>query len=237
MDSILRSPNRLLANLSQGNFEFLRPALRTVELVHAVELVDAGDELIDAYFPHSGIISLVIRLTTGEATEIAMVGRDTVFGASAALGAPKALTTAIVQAPGICSMLPVKRLQEAAEQSMTFRQILAQHEQAIFVQAQQSVACLASHTLIARLSRWLLRARDVAETDELQFTQEFLAQMLGVKRNAISLVATELQGKGLIRFRRGRIHILDVPKLMATACECYATLKDELEHLKRSQLN
>jgi CRP-like cAMP-binding protein len=237
VDTIPRSPNRLLANLSPGNFSLVSPALRTIDLVHAAELAVAGDDLTDAYFPHSGVISLVIRLTTGATTEIAMVGRDSVFGASAALGGSAALTTAIVQSPGICSVLSIKRLQEAADQSITFRKVLARHEQAIFVQAQQSAGCIASHTSIARLARWLLRARDAAGTDELQFTQEFLAQMLGVQRNAVSYVANELQEKGIIRVARGRIVIVDVHQLMAAACECYVTVRDELEQLKRSHLN
>lgn len=237
MEQIQRSPNRLLANLSPGNFDLIRYHLRTTELVRAVELVGAGDELVDVYFPHSGIISLVVRLTSGEATEIAMIGRDSLFGASAALVGPTALTTAIVQSPGDCSVLPIKRLKEAVEQSTTLRTILTRHEQAIFVQAQQSVGCIASHPAIARLARWLLRARDTAGSDDLQFTQEFLGQMLGVKRNAVSYVATELQTKGVISFARGRIVIVDVPRLKAMACECYMTVRDELEQLKRNPLN
>jgi CRP-like cAMP-binding protein len=237
MDPRPRSPNRLLANLRLGDYELIGSALRTVDLVHMEELAVAGEDLVDAYFPHSGIISLVIRLSTGETTETAMVGRDSVFGASAALVGPTALTTAIVQSPGTCSVLSIKRLTSAVEQSATFRKILVRHEQAIFVQSQQSVGCIASHTSIARLSRWLLRARDAAGSDELQFTQEFLAQMLGVKRNAVSSVASELQDKGFIRFTRGRIVIVDVEKLKATACECYVTVRDELEQLKRSYLN
>ncbi len=237
MDTVPRSPNRLLADLSPANFELIRSAMRTVDLVHASELAAAGEDLIDAYFPHSGSISLVVRLTTGEATEVAMVGRDSVYGASAALGAATSLTTAIVQSPGICTVLSIKRLQDAAEQSATFRNVLVRHEQAIFVQSHQSVGCIASHTAVARLSRWLLRARDAAATGELQFTQEFLAQMLGVKRNAVSLVACELQEKGLIRVSRGHIKIVNEEMLLAAACECYATVKHEVDRLKRSQLN
>jgi len=233
MDVEIRSPNRLLANLSSGNFELLAQHLRTIELVHAAELVESGDDLVDAYFPHTGLISLVVRFTTGETTEIAMVGRESVFGASAALGGSKALSTAIVQLPGFCSAISIRRLREAAEQSGTLRGILVRHEQAIFVQAQQSAGCLASHPAIARFARWLLRARDAAGTNELQFTQEFLSQMLGVKRNAVSQVSIVLQDRGLISVARGRIVVVDAPSLEAMACECYATVRDELEELKR----
>lgn len=236
MDPAPRSPNRLLANLSAGDFDLLRPHLRTIELVHAMELVAAGDELVEAYFPHSGVISLVIRLTSGEATEIAMVGKDSMFGASAALVGPTALTTAMIQSPGACSVLPIKWLKEAVAHSATLGTILTRHEQAIFVQAQQSVGCIASHPSTARLARWLLRARDTAGSDDLQFTQEFLGMMLGIKRNTVSSVATELQSKEMIRFSRGQIVITDVPGLKSLACECYVTVRDELERLKRSPL-
>ena len=236
MDSAQRSPNRLLANLSAGDFDLIRAHLRTIELVHAMELVAAGEVSEDVYFPHSGVISLVIRLSSGEATEIAMVGRDSMFGASAAFVGPTALTTAMIQSPGTCSVLPIKWLKEAMAQSTTLGTILARHEQAIFVQAQQSVGCMASHPSTARLARWLLRARDTAGSDDLQFTQEFLGMMLGIKRNTVSSVATELQSMGLIRFVRGHILIMDAPGLKSLACECYVTVRDELERLKRNPL-
>ncbi|MBR0980293.1 Crp/Fnr family transcriptional regulator [Bradyrhizobium diazoefficiens] len=237
MDSQHVSPNRLLAHLSPGDFDLVRSHLRTIDLVHAAELVAAGDEMAVAYFPHGGIISLIVRLTGGEATEIAMIGRDSVFGASAALVGPTALTTAVIQSPGACSVLPVKRLKEAADHSPTLRTMLIRHEQAIFVQAQQSAGCMASHPAMARLARWLLRARDAGGSDEMDFTQEFLGQMLGVRRNAVSSVAVDLQNMGVIRFNRGQILITDPKRLEAVACECYDTVRNELDQLKRSPLN
>jgi len=236
MSAELRPPNRLLANLSPDDFDLVKSHLRTAELTSGTELAAAGNDLLDASFPNTGVISLVVRLADGETTEIAMIGRDSVFGASAALVGPTALTTAIVQSPGAFSTIPIRRLQAAVDQSKTFRTILTRHEQAIFVQARQSAGCLVSHTAFARLARWLLRARDAAGTDELQFTQEFLGQMIGVKRNAVSQVANMLQEKGLIRFNRGHIQIIDVPRLKAQACECYETVRNELDQLKRSGL-
>ena len=237
MGTVPRSPNRLLANLTPADHELVSPHLHDLELVHAQVLVSAGNEIKDAYFPHSGIISLVVRLIDGETTEVAMIGRDSVFGASAALAGPTALTTAIVQSPGMCSALPIKRLHAAAEQSTRFRATLIRHEQAIFVQAQQSAGCMASHTAMARLARWLLRARDAAGSDELFFTREFLGQMLGVQRNAVSYVAGAMREKGLIKFSRAQIRLVDVDGLRAMACECYETVKGELEQLERSTLH
>lgn len=237
MDGALRSPNRLLANLSPADFELVESHLRPFELVHAIVVATAGNELKDAYFPHSGVISLVVRLVEGETTEVAMIGRNSVFGASAALGGPLALTTAVVQSPGMCSMLSIGLLNDAADRSKTFRAILARHEQAILVQAQQATACIASHPAVARLARWLLRARDAAGSDELHLNQEFLAQMLGVRRNVVSLVAGALRDKGLVRISRGQIRIIDAERLKAATCECYSTVRDKLEYLERSMLN
>jgi CRP-like cAMP-binding protein len=237
MDILAPSPNRLLASLVSSDLDLIKPHLRENELVHAAVLAVAGDELKQAYFPHSGIISLVVRLSMGETTEVAMVGRESLFGASAALGSPRALTTAMVQSPGMCSVIPIKRLQAATEESKTIRTVLTQHEQAIFLQTQQSAGCLASHAGIARLARWLLRARDAAGTDELHFTQDFLGQMLGVQRNAVSSVAGTLQDRGLITFSRAQIRILDASGMKAIACECYETVKNGLQHLKGGTLH
>jgi CRP-like cAMP-binding protein len=237
MEALIRSPNRLLANLVASDFELVGAHLRDFPLEHSFVLAAAGDELKCAYFPHSGIISLVVRLVHGDATEVAMIGRDSVFGASAALIGPTALTTAIVQSPGMSSTLPIKWLHDAADRSKSFRTALMRHEQAVFVQAQQSAACNASHPARSRLARWLLRARDASGSDELFFTQEFLGQMLGVQRNAVSHVANSLKEKGLIKFSRAQIRIMDVAGLKAVACECYETVKNELEQLKRSPPN
>jgi CRP-like cAMP-binding protein len=237
MDGAPRSLNRLLANLSPTDFELVEPHLRTLELARTIVVATAGEKLKDAYFPHSGIISLVVRLVEGETTEVAMVGRDSVFGASAAMTGPVALATAIVRSPGTCSVLSVERLRAAADQSKTFRTTLLLHEQAIFVQARQAAACVAAHPAVARLAHGLLRARDTAGSDQLHLSQESLCEMLGVKRNVASVVAGILLDKGLIRASRGEIRIIDVARLKAAACECYETVRDELEHLKTGTLH
>jgi CRP-like cAMP-binding protein len=223
--------------LIPSDFELVGPHLRSLELARDQVLAAAGEELKFAYFPHSGIIALVVRLAHGETTEIAMVGSHSMFGASAALGWPAALTTAVVQFASTCSVLPIKRLQVAADQSKTLRATLTRHEQAIFVQTQQTAACNVSHPTIARLARWLLRVRDASGSDDLQFTQESLGAMLGVHRNAVSFVACALKEKGLIQFSRAHIRIVDIAGLKAVACECYETVRGELEHLKRGVLH
>jgi len=223
--------NRLLASLPAADFELLRPHLKPFEMVQGDLLFDAGDTVNWVYFPHSGVISLVVGLGDGQMIEAAMVGRDGVVGGSAALDGKVALNRGIVQIEGAASILDVTILRKAAEQSATFRAALIRHEQALFAQAQQSAACNASHTVEARLSRWLLRSRELAGDNTLGLTQEFVAQMLGVRRTSVSLVANTLQNAGLIRYSRGRIQITDLDGLRAASCECYGRVKAQYDRL------
>jgi CRP-like cAMP-binding protein len=229
-----RSPNEFLASLSSTDFERVRPHLHTIKLAQETVLVATGATLPHVYFPHSGIISLVVRLTEGQTIEVAMIGRDSVFGGSAALDGTVALSDAIVQLPGTASVLDIAQLRRAAEQSMTFRTTLIRHEQALLAQAQQSAACNAAHTVEARLSRWLLRARDLSGSDAVHVTQEFLSQMLGVQRTSVTIVANTFQQAGIIRYRRGNIQITDLDGLIDSACECYGTVKEHYAKLQRA---
>jgi CRP-like cAMP-binding protein len=231
MDKSSYSPNRLLASLDRADFELLRPQLKPVELVHEAVLFETGNPIDRVYFPYSGIISLVIDLAGGEMIEAAMVGRDSMLGGSSALDGLISLNKAIVQLGGTGATLDVARFREVADNSPNFRTTLIRHEQVLFAQAQQSAACNATHTLEARLSRWLLRSRDLSGSDTLGLTQEFLGQMLGVQRSSVSLVAHTLQEAGLIRYSRGRIDILNLGGLRESSCECYGTVKAHYDRL------
>ena len=226
-----RSPNHLLASLSNADFEMLRPFLQGVELKHETLLAKAGDLFDRVYFPHSGAISLVLRLAQGQMIEVALIGRDSVFGAAGALDGRVALNDAVVQMPGFASALNVVHLRDVAAKSPAFREALIKHAEFVFVQAQQSAACNAAHTIEARLARWLLRARDLAAGDVLHLTQDFLGQMLGVQRSSVSNVANALQEAGLIRYRRGRIEIINPQGLTETSCECYGAVKTQAARL------
>src|ERR1700747_1629354 len=161
------SPNHLLASLAPADLELLRPHLKPVELKHEAVLFEAGAKVDRVYFPHSGIISLVVELAGGEAIEAAMIGRDSMLGATSALDGEVSLNKAIIQLPGAGETLNVAFFREVAEQSPALRTILLRHEQVLFAQAQQSAACNASHTVEGRLARWLLRARDLSGSDTL----------------------------------------------------------------------
>ena len=167
----VQHPNNVLASLPSNDFELLRPHLKPFELVHEDLLFDAGETVKWIYFPHSGVISLVVGLADGQMIETAMVGRDSLVSASSAMDGRVSLNRGIVQVAGKATILDVETLRGLAEQSIGFRTILVRHEQALFAQAQQSAACNASHSVEARLARWLLRTRDLTGSDTLELTQ------------------------------------------------------------------
>jgi CRP-like cAMP-binding protein len=231
LDVIARSLNQLLAALPAADFELVRPHLETMDLVQEDVLVGAGDPLTKVFFPHNGAISLVVSLGSGGIIEVATIGRDSLYGGTAALDGNISLTDAIVQLPGTASTLEVGRLRAAADGSATFRTTLIRHEQALFAQAQQSAACNASHSVEARLARWLLRMHDLSNDDDLLLTQDFLAQMIGVQRNSVSTGAHTLQNAGIIKYARGHIKITDLEALRGASCECYEAVNAQYEKL------
>jgi CRP-like cAMP-binding protein len=211
----------MLASLPASEFELIRPDIRTALLTLGEVLVEAGAELSLVYFPHGGVISSVINLTDGEAIEVAMFGRDSVFGAAAALNGGVSPTAAIVQYPGAATVIEARRFECIAMRSPTLQSFVMQHQWIDFVQAEQLAACNASHDVSSRVSGRLLRLRDLAQSDRLPVTQEMLARMLGVRRNSISLAAGVLQDVGAIRYSRGQIEIVDAHVLTDRCCECY----------------
>jgi CRP-like cAMP-binding protein len=235
MSSIAAWRNQLLLSLPDRELETLRPHLGLTEMVKETVLIQAGALQSHVYLPHSGVISMMVSLSGGQSVEVAMIGRESIFGAAAALGGRISLTDAVVVLPGTASVLEVAQLRAAAERSVAFRTTLTRHEQALLVQAQQSAACNAAHSVEARLSRWLLRVRDIYDDETLPLTQEFLARMIGVQRNAVSLVAHALQQAGIIRYSRGHIHITNLEGLRESSCECYHVVKAQCDRLlKRS---
>lgn len=228
-----QSPNKLLASLPAKLFKEIEPHLKSIELRHTAVVMEAGGRVERVYFPHSGVISLVVDLSVGEIIETAMIGRDGVFNAASALDGKVSLNKAIVQLAGEASAINVSKFRAIADNNPAFRSLVIRHEQVLFAQAQQSAACNASHSVEARMCRWMLRMRDLAGSDDMTLTQEFLAQMLGVRRTSVSLVANTLQKAGLIAYRRGNIRLLNIDELMEGSCECYGTVKAHYDHLLR----
>jgi CRP-like cAMP-binding protein len=222
-----------LSSLAADDFESIRPHLRTVDLVQETVLVEVDEALKRAYLPHKGVVSLVVKLAKGEHVQVALIGRDSIFGSFAALGDTTALNSAVVLVPGVASTLDLDRLRAAADQSATLRAMLIRHGLAVYAQIQQTAGCNATHTVESRLARCLLHTRDLSGSDKLVLTQESMAQMIGARRNSVSLVANTLQQAHFIRYSRGHIQITDLDGLSRTSCECYATVKAQYERLLR----
>ena len=225
------SRNLLLASLSASDAAALQPHLKAVHLEHEKILFEAGGEVTEVYFPTGAVVSLVIGLSSGEMIEAAMVGKDGIVGASAALDGKISLNRGIVQLAGSALVCSADALKSAALQSHSLLALLIRHEQTVYAQASQSTACMAAHHVEARLCRWLLRARDLADSDSLQFTQEFLAEMLGVRRTSVTLHARTLQQAGMIKYSRGKIQIIDVEAMQEAVCECHGAVKSYYQAL------
>ena len=194
-------------------------------------LYEVGDSINAVYFPISAVVSLVVTLASGEMTESAMVGKDGAVGIASALDGKLAMSRAIIQFGGDVMVCDPAAFRSTALQSEKLISIIMRHEQALFAQAQQSTACMANHEVEARLCRWLLRARDLSGGDHLPFTQEFLAEMLGVRRTSVTTVARTLQEAGMVKYTRGKIQILDVEGLREAPASATKPLKGNTRQL------
>jgi CRP-like cAMP-binding protein len=225
--------NLLLASLSPGDLAALQPHLKLAHFEQEQVLFEAGDTIDATYFPTSAVVSIVVTLSSGQVVEAAMVGRDGVVGASAALDGRMALSRGVIQLSGEAMVCSLAGLRGAAMQSQPLLSLLIRHEQTLYSQAQQSTACMAAHHVNARLCRWLLRSRDLSQSDTLLFTQEFLAEMLGVHRTSVTVVAHTLQQAGIIKYTRGKIQITNLEGLRDAACECYEAVRSQYQSLLR----
>ena len=231
MESASRSPNGFLSSLTTTDFESIRPYLRTVDLPPEKELVKVDEMLERAYMPHHGVISLAVRLARDQHVQIAMIGRDSILGSFAALDDAVALDSAVVLVPGAASTIDIDKLRAAADHSRTLRTALVRHGLAVYAQVRQTAGCNASHTVESRLARCLLQTRDLSGSDKLVLTQESMAQMIGARRNSVSLVASTLQQANFIHYSRGHIEITNLDGLTGISCECYGTVKAQYNGL------
>jgi CRP-like cAMP-binding protein len=219
--------NRLLADLPRPEFDLLRSHLTIGPFPQGAVLAEVGDEIDQIYFPVSGMISLLTILREGKAIETATIGRNGVFGGAAAFGLDKSRVRAIVQIPMIASTIPASQLRRAAESSKALQQLCIKYNEALLSQARVTAACNALHMIEARFCRWLLQTSEVSGTKTITLTQEFLAEMLGVRRTSVTEVATKLQSAGLISYSRGVINIIDFAGLLERSCECFETLQEQ----------
>jgi CRP-like cAMP-binding protein len=229
--TIQSSQNRLLAALAAEDLQSMTGRLTPISLEKGALLYDPGDLVDVVYFPDDCVISLMTLMESGAAIESATIGREGALGLMSAVSPRQSLSRAIVQVPGRARRIPAAKLHLIWEQSGQMRDLVDRHTEALFGHAIQSVACNALHSVEARFCRWLLSCRDRIDSNTVSLTQEFLADMLGVQRTTVTVVARALQAAGLIRYRRGVVDILDRAGLEAVACECYRTVRRNYERL------
>jgi CRP-like cAMP-binding protein len=229
----LHTDNHLLARLNPATLAALKADLTIAHLAQGYVLNETHAIVRKVYFPHGGIISCVVELVGGGAIETGMIGNDGQFGAGPALDDKVSLNLVIMQIAGDASVMDADKLRDLALHHPTFRKQLMSYEQFFLAQVQQTAACNAVHDVQARTCKWLLRMQNLVGND-LMLTQEFLAQMMGVRRTSVTQVAGDLQRSGMITYARGRIHITDLGRIQNTACECETALQQHYERIVTS---
>jgi CRP-like cAMP-binding protein len=224
--------NRLLAALRPADLAALRPYLTPVALARGQVLFDAGDDVHTTYFPcHATMASLLVVTQDGQELEVATIGREGAVGGVVSSGFKPAFGRAVVTLPGAAFSVPTGRLDELKQGAPALADLFTRYADALLAQMMQSAACNALHNIEQRCCRWLLSTHDRAGDHIIPLTQEALAEMLGVQRTTVTAVARTLQDEGLIRYSRGRIEILDRPRMERRACECYAAVETHFERL------
>jgi CRP-like cAMP-binding protein len=224
--------NGLLAALDSDEWEQLRPSLDVLQLERGAVLYDAGQPVEHIYFPHNAVVSLVAVMRDGSVAETGTIGREGFTGSETILGNDdRANSRCLVQVSGTASEVPLNLLRAFLDERPHARRLLLAYTRALFAQVLQSVACNATHSVEKRCARWLLMTHDRAEADTFDLTQEFLAVMLSVRRASVNVVGKAFQKRGLIRYSRGKITILDRAGLEAASCECYGIVRRIFEQL------
>jgi CRP-like cAMP-binding protein len=223
--------NLLLAALPAEDRERLVAGLKPVSFRLGDVIYESQGQMDFVYFPTTAHISLLYTMTDGMTAEVGLVGNEGLVGIALFMGGATTPNRAIVQGAGAALKMPAQEMLEEFRKGGAFQLTLLRYTQALIVQISQTAVCNRLHTTEQRLCRWMLMTRDRTHKDELQMTHEFISNMLGIHREAVSLAAHRLQEKGMISYARGRIRILDRQKLESCSCECYQVVKGEYERL------
>ena len=225
------SENRLLAALPTDEYERLVPNLQQVSFSLGEVVYEFGGHLDYVYFPTTSIVSLLYTMANGASAEMGLTGNDGVVGIALFMGGGTMPNRAVVQSAGAAIRMKAKVLQDEFAAGGKFQQLLLRYTQALITQISQTAVCNRLHSVEQQLCRWLLLSHDRVKTDELIMTQELIADMLGVRREGVTVAAGRLQDEGAISYVRGHIKILNRQRLEETVCECYRVVKDEFDRL------
>jgi len=223
--------NRLLGLLPPKDYRRLRPHLKPIVLEYKQSLYRAHKPIGFVYFIETGVGSLVNTMANGQAAEVGTIGNEGVVGLPLVLEDYTAPTSVYVQVPGVGLRISAALFNKELARSASMRTVMFHYTHAFFNQVAQSAACNQFHSLEQRCCRWLLMTRDRMQSDEFLLTQEFLAMMLGVQRTGVTVAASALQRAGLIRYKWGKVTIIDRRGLEHRSCECYRVSKGEFDRL------
>ena len=226
--------NQLLAALPDSDYERLLPDLELIPLPLGLALYESGRHQGYVYFPTNSIVSLLYVMEDGSSPEVAVVGNEGVVGIALFMGGDSTPGRAVVQSAGYGYRLRASVLQTEFSQGGELQHLLLRYAQALSTQTAQTAVCNRHHSVEQQLCRWLLLSLDRLPWNELTMTQELIARNLGVLRESVTEAAGKLQAAGLIHYRRGKITVLDRPKLEARVCECYAVVEKEFDRLLRN---
>jgi CRP-like cAMP-binding protein len=224
--------NQILDALPGDERDRLFPHLKLIEMPLGMVLYESGDELHHIYFPIDSIVSLLYVLEDGASAEIAVVGNEGAIGVALFMGGETTPNRAIVQSAGFAYRLTSARLKDEFSRHGNMLHVLLRYTQSLITQMAQTAVCNRHHSLDQQLCRWLLLSLDRLSSNQLNMTQELIANMLGVRREGVTMAAGRLQALGVIKYVRGRITVLDRPKLETLSCECYAVVKKETDRLQ-----
>jgi CRP-like cAMP-binding protein len=228
--------NKLLSALPRNVFDALRPDLVHVELALRTQIYNPEDEVQWVYFPSSGMISMLQSTPDSRGIELATVGREGALGTMAGFGLNRALTASVVQMPLTAVRISALQFRKHVSQYASVQEMALKSNEVILAQTQITAACNALHNVEQRFCRWLLQTRDRSESDAITLTQEFLGEMLGVRRTSVTEIASRMQAEGFIRYRRGLIEVLDQAGLERRSCECYHAVRHSEKTIMGIQL-
>jgi CRP-like cAMP-binding protein len=223
--------NQILAALPSAEWDRWVSDLQAVDLALGQVLYEAGATMDYVYFPTTAIVSLLYVMEDGASAEIAVVGHEGIVGVSLFMGGGSTPSRAVVQSAGKGDRLGTVYMKREFDRAGPVLHVLLRYTQALITQMSQTAVCNRHHSLDQQLCRWLLLSLDRLGGDELEMTQELIANMLGVRREGVTEAAQKLQRAGLIKYARGHITVLDRPGVELRSCECYAVVKREYDRL------
>ena len=223
--------NHLLAALPSESYERLQPHLESMTFALGEVVYESGGPMRYVYFPTTSHISLLYTMIDGSTAEMGLVGNEGVVGIALFMGGETTPNRAMVQGGGAAFRMKAKAMLDEFKRGGEFQHLLLRYTQALITQISQTAVCNRLHSVEQRLCRWLLMTHDRSESDQLDMTHEFISNMLGVRREGVTVAAHRLQEAGMISYMRGHIKILDREQLLAHVCECYHVVKAEHERL------